>query len=138
LAAIAALATAAGRLSNPADTRLSIAFHPKLDGCEAQHIAIIRALRRVQLEYQDVEVVTVLPDARAALRGLLGEELPGRTVALDSRAYVAQGEVSPRPRLEVWSQSGQLLLLRSVPPSASEESIYQEVIWSRAFTGNAE
>lgn len=115
--------------------RLTILFHPDMGKCEPQHIAIVLALRRLLEEHSDIEVLTVLPAASAEVKTLLGETLPGRVVVLDNPTYVSEGRISPRPRLEVWSHDRRLLLLRSIPLAASEDSIYQEVLWSLAFTG---
>jgi hypothetical protein len=118
-------------------SRLEVLFHPEIGRCEPQQIATARALRRLLDERSDIEILTVLPappEGRSQIQSLFGEVLPGRVVLLPGPSYLSEGKISPRPRLEVWSRNGHLLLLRSIPPSASEDSIYQEVLWSLAFT----
>lgn len=40
----------------------------------------------------------------------------------------------PHPRIEVWDAPGRLLLLRSVPQTASEDDVFEEVSSARSFT----
>ena len=114
--------------------RLNVLFHPEIGRCEPQQIAVILALRRLTEGHSDINVVTVSPKAAAGHPTLFGEPLPGRLLVVENATYASEGRISPRPRLEVWSGDGRLLLLRSIPPVVTEEGIYQDLLWSLAFT----
>lgn len=120
-------------LNRPA--RLHILYYPNLGDCAPYEIGIVRALKRLEREFQDVQIVTVVPHAYRDLRHIYGELLPGLVLDLaDDRSYGKEKNLSPMPRLEVWSGDRQLLLLKSVPPVATEEGIYEELLWARHFT----
>lgn len=118
-------------------TRWVILFQPDLANCQPREAAILRALRRIAAEFPEVKVATVLPAAGAELTTLRGEPLVGEKVVVADEAYVAEGVLAPRPRLEIWAGDGRLLLLRSLPPVIFEEHLEQEIRWARAFTAPA-
>lgn len=116
--------------------RLTVVFAPELSGCAPQHMQIVKALNEFARQSPDAGVVVVFPDQveRSALtRALFGELPQGRLVSMSSHEWNAESRVSPRPRIEVWSGTGELLLLRSVPIAAAEDEILDELLWSRAF-----
>lgn len=109
-------------------------FHPDMENCQPREAAVLRVLRRVVGEFPDLEVVMTMPDALERLTELRGEALVGERVLLSADHYAAEGQLSPRPRLEIWAGDGRLLLLRSLPPVFDEAQLEQEVRWTRAFT----
>jgi hypothetical protein len=120
-------------------SRLTVVFAPELSGCVPQHMQIVQALKEFARRTPDAGVVVLYPDQveRSALtRALFGEAPPGRLVSMPRDEWERESRVSPRPRLEVWSGRGELLLLRSVAIAASEEDILHDLLWSRAFAGD--
>lgn len=122
----------AARLAEPA--RWVVLFHPDLANCRPREAAVLRVLRRAGSEFPDLRILAVLPEAGASVNALFGEPLVGERVVVGDAAYVAEGELSPRPRIEIWAGDGRLLLLRSLPPVLDEAQFDQEVRWARAFT----
>lgn len=58
---------------------------------------------------------------------------PHRQVA--SAEYSRAASLAPRPRIEIWSATGELLLLRSIPSYASQvEMLDEELLAARWFT----
>lgn len=109
-------------------------FHPDMESCQPREAAVLRVLRRVKVEFPDLAVLVTLPELFDKLTELRGEALVGERVLLSADHYVAEGKLSPRPRLEIWAGDGRLLLLRSLPPVLDEAQLEQEVRWARAFT----
>lgn len=117
---------------------LTVVFAPDVSGCVPQHMQIVKALKEFARKSPDSAVVVLLPDdvERSVLtRALYGELPPGRLLSMSRAEWDAESRVSPRPRLEVWSETGELLLLRSVPLAASEDDILHDLLWTRAFAG---
>ncbi|HEY0158520.1 MAG TPA: hypothetical protein VGF28_14655 [Thermoanaerobaculia bacterium] len=123
----------------PSDgSRLTVVFAPELNGCVPQHMQIVKALKDFARQSPDAGVVVLSPDdveRSAVTRSLFGEPPPGRLVPIPREAWNEETRVSPRPRIEVWSGKGELLLLRSVATAASEEELLTELLWSRTFAG---
>lgn len=118
-------------------TRWVALFAPRVEACTPQEVAVAEALERLQEEFPDLVVRTLVPeglDGRAVERGIFGRPFPGTLVRVAAAGWSREDRVAPRPRLEVWSGKGELLLLRSLPPTVSEEVVYDEVLWARAFT----
>lgn len=122
----------ARKLAQPA--RWVAIFHPDMENCQTREAAVLRVLRRVAAEFPDLAVLVTLPDWIEELTELRGEALVGERVLLSADHYVAEGRLSPRPRLEIWAGEGRLLLLRSLPPVLDEAQLEHEVRWARAFT----
>lgn len=121
----------AEELEKPA--RLTVLYHPDVVACAPVELKVIRALNRLSSEAGDVRILTVLPRGMEALGTRYGEKLPGTVLAVSQEAYDREGNLSPRPRLEVWA-GRRLLLIKSVPPVASEDALYEEILWTRSFT----
>lgn len=115
--------------------RLTVFFHPDPQRCTPEELRALQALDRLTETFEDIAVYSVLPAELSDFESIFGYELPGELLLIENELFLAEGRVSPRPRLEVWSAEGQLLLLRSLPPTIREEEIYEEVLWSRSFTG---
>lgn len=132
-------ADSAGRISDVLEpsARLSVLFHPELGGCAAEQLQTIEALDRLSRDFEDIAIFSVLPQ-NLEFGTVSGHRLPGEIVRTTRHAWVAASELSPRPRLEVWSADGRLLVLRSLPRTVSEEEIYEEVLWARSFTEPAD
>ena len=109
-------------------------FHPDPQRCTPEELRALQALDRLTESFEDIAVYSVLPGDLKDFETTFGYELPGETLLIDTEVFLAEGRVSPRPRLEVWAADGQLLLLRSLPRTIREEEIYEEVLWSRSFT----
>lgn len=117
-----------------AAARWVVLFHPDLANCRPREAAVLRVLRRVGEEFPELRIFVVLPEAGARTTALFGEPLVGERVVVSNETYVAEGALSPRPRIEIWAGDGRLLLLRSLPPVLDEAQFEQEVRWARAFT----
>ena len=111
--------------------RMTVVFHPLTGYCVPQEDGILRAIRRVGTEFDDVEIITVLPPEAAGLPRY--EDLPGRTLIQLQSVTRTEERISPRPRLELWSGKT-LLLLKSLPGTATEDMVFQDILWARAFT----
>lgn len=121
------------------DSRVTVVFAPELSGCVPQHMQIVKALKEFARQSPDAGVIVLSPDhvERSALtRALFGEPPPGRLVSIPRPEWDQESRVSPRPRIEVWSGKGELLLLRSVAISASEDDLLHDLLWSRTFASN--
>lgn len=114
--------------------RLLVFFHPDPQRCTPEELRALQALDRLTESFEDIAVYSVLPAELSDFESIFGYELPGELLLIENDVFLAEGRVSPRPRLEVWNADGQLLLLRSLPPTIREEEIYEEVLWSRSFT----
>lgn len=117
--------------------RWTVLFVPQIEACTPQEIYVVNALKRAALEFSDLEVLTIIPRGlpeRVIERGVFGKAFPGRLVTVSAESWRREQRVAPRPRIEVWTGRGELLLMRSIPPSISEEALYEEVLWSRGFT----
>jgi hypothetical protein len=117
-------------------SRLTVVFAPELSACVPQHMQIVKALKEFARQSPDAGVVVVIPDQverSSVTRALFGEPPPGRLVSMSRHEWDAENRVSPRPRIEVWSGKGELLLLRSVAISASEDDLLRDLLWSRTF-----
>jgi hypothetical protein len=110
----------AEELKKPA--RLTILYHPDIIACAPVELKVIRALNRLAADDPEIRILTILPRGTDTLRERYGQ-----------KEYAKEGEISPRPRLEVWS-GRRLLLLKSVPGVATEDSVYEEILWTRSFT----
>lgn len=114
--------------------RLTVFFHPDPERCTPEEMRAVRALDRLAEAFDDIAVYSVLPVQLEDFESIFGYRLPGELLLIDDEQFLAEGQVSPRPRLEVWNADGQPLLLRSLPPTIRDEEIYEEVLWSRSFT----
>jgi hypothetical protein len=81
--------------------------------------------------HAELAVVTVIPD-----RVLTNDPwLPGPIVRLSREDYARYAGKAPRPRVEIWSAQGDLLLSRSVPNYGSQaELLNEEMFAARSFT----
>jgi|SRR5947209_5533795 len=114
-------------------SRLTVLYHPDIVACSPVELKVVRALNRLVADFPETRVLTILPRGTDRLRERYGQRLPGKVVPVSQEAYAREGEISPRPRLEVWS-GPRLLLLKSVSSATSEEAIYEEILWTRSFT----
>jgi hypothetical protein len=121
----------AEELGKPA--RLTVLYHPDIIACAPVELKVIRALNRLAADDPEIRILTILPRGTDTLRERYGQKLPGEVVPISQEEYAKEGEISPRPRLEVWSGQ-RLLLLRSVPGVVTEDSVYEEILWTRSFT----
>ena len=110
-------------------TRLVVVFHPELRQCTPHEISVARALERINEDYPDTLVVTVLPPD-----GELSYPLPGSPLVVTKGSHAAEGLLAPRPRLEVWNSVRQPLLFKSLPRVSTEDGTYTELFWTRSFT----
>lgn len=117
--------------------RLYVLFTPDYQRCTPETMRISRALRRIAKDYPDTRVLTLRPQSLGDTMSAYGESFPGTMLTIPDAAYEGQAAVSPNPRLEVWTGSGEhrLLLMRSLPRVVTENEIYDEVLWARSFTG---
>ncbi len=113
--------------------RMTVFFHPRLQDCTPHELQIARALLRVEREYPDIKIYTVLPRG-AEISTLYGSTVPGDVVHVSPADFETARVEGPHPRIEVWDHPGRLLLLRSVPQTASEDDVYEEVSSARSFT----
>lgn len=119
------------------EARLVVVFSPQVEACSPEHIEIVDALSRLQASMRDVMVLTLVPDnvSHAQIRrSLFDKPPPGHVLQIAREAWNAENTFSPRPRVEVWSGSGQLLLLKSMAGISLSEQIVQEITWCRSFT----
>lgn len=117
--------------------RLAVVYWPALRGCTVCDSMLSEKLDHwIQDRSQDGEIVvaTVVPaDATAKQVGVTS--LPGEVLQVASEEYARAATLAPRPRIEIWSASGELLLLRSIPSYASQvELLDEELLAARWFT----
>lgn len=116
--------------------RWTVVYWPTPDECAACTAGIDRALDEAAARHPDLHVMTVLPSPAPAHaeRANAGHH-PGKVVTLDEPTWQRARTIVPLPRVEVWTGSGQLVLLRSLPTVAAQgDLLLQELEWSRAFT----
>lgn len=113
--------------------RLVLLFHPDLTTCQPQEAVAVRALQALA-EQKDVVVFTVTPRSLPAVESRYGEKLPGVAWPVEDEAWRRDGAFGPRPRLEVWSHDGALLLWKSLPAALDEESLRDEIRATLSFT----
>jgi hypothetical protein len=119
------------------EARWTVLFVPRIESCSPQEIEVVRALARLTKEFSDLEVATLIPEhtpSGRVGRGVFGLPFPGSVARTSTARWQQEERIAPRPRIEVWSGRGELLLMRSIPSSVSEQAIYEEVLWARAFT----
>lgn len=117
--------------------RWVVLFAPRVEACTPQEVAVAAALERLQSDFPELVVRTLLPESLPEMqveRGIFGHPYPGTLIRVATGNWERENRVAPRPRLEVWSGKGELLLMRSLPSNVSENAIYDEVLWARAFT----
>lgn len=95
---------------------------------------MVRALARLERDLGgEIRVVTLVPPHLREVGERYGAALPGELVP--SRSGLGGGPPSvPRPAIEVWSASGELLLTKTIPANAREEVLYEEIYWLRSET----
>lgn len=117
--------------------RLAVVYWPALRGCTVCDSMLIEKLNQwitTAAEGADVVVATVVP-ADATAKKIGESALPGHVIEVDIAEYSRAAAMSPRPRIEIWSATGELLLLRSVPNYASQvEMLDEELLAARWFT----
>jgi hypothetical protein len=114
---------------------MTVVFWPALGQCMPTEMALIDAFDEIARSYPDIRFVTVLPEATPEQVLRYGRPLPGEVVRLGEDSYGEQSRLGPRPRVEVWSAVGELLLFRSVPPFVPRvDALAEEIVWSRHFT----
>jgi len=119
--------------------RMTVVFWPALGQCMPTEIALMESFDTIQSTHPDIRFLTVIPDVPRDKVLRYGRPLPGKVLRLDPDRYEAQNRLGPRPRVEVWSQKGELLLLRSVPPLLPRaRALADEVEWSLYFTSPLE
>lgn len=117
--------------------RLAVVYWPALRGCTVCDSMLIEKLDHwIKDREQDGEIVvaTVVPaDSTAKQVGV--SSLPGQVIQVASAEYSRAASLAPRPRIEIWSATGELLLLRTIPSFASQvEMLDEELLAARWFT----
>jgi hypothetical protein len=114
--------------------RLAIVFWPQLAGCPACDLTIAETLAEMQAErHSDIAIVSIAPESAAGFSSI--KKLPGKTIFLSSADYAHYVAVAPRPRVEMWNATGELLLLRTIPNYSGESDLLdQEMLSARSFT----
>ncbi|MEO6260334.1 MAG: hypothetical protein ABIP63_08265, partial [Thermoanaerobaculia bacterium] len=89
----------------------------------------LEALRSApQSEIVVVSVVPVSSVGTAAVKGL-----PGKVIDLTPEEFPQFAAVTQRPRVEMWSSRGELLLLRVIPNySGASELLNEEMLSARS------
>lgn len=118
----------------PGSWRVLVLFTPELSRCQPLQVSAARALARFASDHPEAEVATLIPPGAEGMRSLYGEPFPGRTVVVPRSEYVREERLVPTPRIEVWDHDERALLVRSLPAVATEREIYDELLWSLAFT----
>jgi hypothetical protein len=78
-------------------------------------------------------VITVLPQNLSYRSKSL--TLPGQIVEVEQAEYGRFAKLAPQPRIEIWSGSGELLLLRSIPNYSTQGALLDgEYLAARSFT----
>lgn len=81
----------------------------------------------------DIAIVSIAPESAASFSSV--RKLPGKTIFLSPSDYARYVAVAPRPRVEMWNASGELLLLRTIPNYSGESDLLdQEMLSARSFT----
>jgi hypothetical protein len=117
--------------------RLIVIYTPNIEECMPQEIYVTAALERLAREVPAAKIVTLVPvgvHSSVIDRGIFGVPFPGSLMKISRRQWREADQVAPRPRIEVWSGDGRLLLMRSIPSAVSLEEIYHEMLWTLAFT----
>lgn len=112
--------------------RLAVVFWPQLSGCNSCDQLIAHVVTEWQTERRsEIAVVSVIPSSRVVDR----LQLPGEIVRLKPEDYERHAGSAPRPRIEIWSASGELLLSRSVPNYGSQmDLLHEEFLAARSYT----
>ncbi|KAB2965405.1 MAG: hypothetical protein F9K16_02035 [Thermoanaerobaculia bacterium] len=117
--------------------RLAAVYWPAVRGCtvcDAMLIEKIGEWQRDPVLGEGLVVVTAIPTEFTGF-AIGSARLPGELVRLARSEYAPAAAISPLPRLELWSGSGQLLLLRSIPSYMSQMAILdEEFLAARWFT----
>lgn len=125
-------ATAVARALAAKPHRLAVVFWPNATGCAScdQMISAVIAEWQAAPDAQ-LAVVSVIPD-----RVLSTDPwLPGAIVRLNPDDCALHAGKAPRPRVELWSAKGDLLLSRSVPNYGSQvDLLEEEMLAARSFT----
>lgn len=116
--------------------RLAVVYWPEPGGCTACDTMVTHALTRWLAEAtvpEELFVLTVLPqDVSHRPRSL---KLPGRILEIERAAYDRFAKLAPRPRVEIWSGPGELLMLRSIPNYSTQVALLDgEYRAARSFT----
>lgn len=112
--------------------RLGVVFWPRVSGCSACDQMISAVISEWQAAPNaEMAVVTVVPDRARAT----GPWLPGTVVRLKPDDYERHAGRVPRPRVEIRSADGSLLMARSIPNYGSQaELLTEELLAARSFT----
>jgi hypothetical protein len=114
--------------------RLGVVFWPELSRCAAcdRMVSAVLSEWRNDPDYP-TSVFTVIPaNARTSPDT---KWLPGHVVPLQLAEYRQFANLGPRPRIEIWSADGRLLLVRSIPSYSSQrELLTEEMLAARSFT----
>ncbi len=117
--------------------RLAILYWPSLRGCTVCDALLMEKLTQWLADparREELIVATVVP-AGVSARHVGANAFPGLTVEVDSEEYSRAAALAPRPRIEIWSAAGELLLLRSIPSNASQvELLDEELLAALWFT----
>lgn len=112
--------------------RIAVVFWPQVTGCDTCD----QMISGVISEWQ------AAPDAEMVVVSVVSERIehddpwwPGTVVRLKAEDHKRYAGKSPRPRVEIWSARGELLLSRSVPNYGSQvELLTEEMLAARSFT----
>jgi hypothetical protein len=112
--------------------RLAVVFWPQATGCASCDQLVSAVVAEWQTApHAELAVVSVLPDRVRTT----DPWLPGAIVRLKQDEYTRHAGQAPRPRVEIWSARGVLLLSRSVPNYGSQADLLtEEMLAARSFT----
>lgn len=116
--------------------RLGVVFWPRVSGCPScdQMISAVISEWETAPNAQ-MAVVTVIPDRVRTNDAWL----PGTVVRLKPDDYERHAGRVPRPRVEIRSADGSLLMSRSIPNYGSQaELLTEEMLAARSFTAPVE
>jgi hypothetical protein len=127
-------AEAVSRLLATRPHRLAVVFWPQLGGCAACDLMVAEVVQGWKVEPEsEIAVVTVVPASAPNTVDHLA--LPGDLVRLDPEEYKQLAGRAPRPRVEIWSSDGELLLFRTVPNYGSQANLLtEEMLAARSYT----
>ena len=113
---------------------LRVVFLPTPERCSPQDLIATRTLARLEQERDDVAVLTIIPGGLPRELGMNGLPFPGHIIHLPLNVVEQSRRKVARPRLEVYSSEGQLLLLRPVSPHEEQRLLYEEILGLLRYT----
>lgn len=116
--------------------RLAVVYWPAPGGCSACDAMVAQTLTSWLTEAavpEELLVLTVLPKNLSYRPKSL--KFPGRIVEVEPAEYGHFAQLSPQPRIEIWSGPGELLMLRSIPNYSTQVALLDgEYLAARSFT----